>query len=136
MHVPMVVVAEARDMEGKDREEEDRGKKSKPTYGRTNHPRILQPADCCPSHGKPSKKGVYFGMSILVREEERKKREVERVVVGELGFVRLLALWFTVRVQLLRSSALCGSVTTSLYAILSSPNWAQELCELKYEMET
>ena len=37
MHVPMAVVAEARDMEAKDREE-DRGKKSKPTYGRTNHP--------------------------------------------------------------------------------------------------
>ena len=57
-------------------------------------------------------------MSRLVRKEDRKNREVERVVVGELGFVRLLALWSAVRVQLLMSSALCGSVKISLYAIL------------------
>ena len=53
MCVPMAVVAEARDMEAEDKDEEDGGKKSKPTYGRTNHPPTLQPADCCPSHGKP-----------------------------------------------------------------------------------
>ena len=53
MRVPMAVVAEAGDMEAKDGEEEDRGKKSKPTYGRTNHPPTLQPADCCPGHEKP-----------------------------------------------------------------------------------
>ena len=46
-----------------------------------------------PSHGKLCKKGICSGMSRLVKgEEERKKRELERVVVGEVGFVRLLAL--------------------------------------------
>ena len=65
----------------------------------------------CPSHEKLRKKGICPGMSRLVREE-RKKRKVERgeVVVGQVGFARLLAFWFTARVQLLISSALCSSV--------------------------
>ena len=51
----------------------------------------------CPSHGKLCKKGICSGMSRLVREE-RKKREVERGVVGEVGSVQLLAVWFTHRI--------------------------------------
>ena len=100
-------------------------------------PRLYSRPTAVPAMGsRICKKGICFGMLRLVREEERKKREVERVVVGELAFVRLLALCFTIRVQLLMSSALCGSVKTSLYAILFLPNWAQEPCELKCEMET
>jgi isoprenylcysteine carboxyl methyltransferase (ICMT) family protein YpbQ len=50
----------------------------------------------CPSHEKLCKNGICSGMSRLVREEERKKREVERggVEVGEVGFVRLLTFHF------------------------------------------
>ena len=55
---------------------------------------------------------------------------------GEVGSVQLVVSWFTNRLWALVCSALCGSVKTSLYAILFPPNWAQEPCELKCEMET
>ena len=102
--VPEPVVAEANDKEG------DRGKQANLWMGEPSP----DPTACqlmCPSHEKLCKKGICPGMSRLVREE-RKKRKVERgeVVVGQVGFARLLAFWFTARVQLLISSALCGSV--------------------------
>ena len=86
--VPEPVVAAAID------EEEDRGKQANLW---TDEPRPDPTAGqlMCPSHGKLYNKGICSGMSRLVRKE-RKKREVERgeVVVGEVGFARLLAFWF------------------------------------------
>ena len=89
----MAVVAEAKDKED-DRQEEQANLSTDepppdPTAGLM-----------CPSHGKLCKKGICSGMSRLVKEEERKKSEVERgeVMIGELGFARLLAFWFTARV--------------------------------------
>ena len=92
----------------------------------------------CPSHGKLCKKGICSGMSRLVKEEGKKTLRGGEVVVGEVGFVRLLAFCFTARVSLIISSALCSFVKTLLHAayILFRRHWAQELCELKCEMET
>ena len=110
------------------------GRASQPMDGRTT-PDPIAGQLMCPSHGKLCKKGICSGLSRLVREDERKKREVETVVVGEVDCVRLLAPW-SVRVQPLFSSRLCSSVKTSLYAILFPPNWAQEPCELKCEIKS
>jgi len=86
VRVPVAVVAEA-----KDKEEEDTGKKSKPIYEPPPDPIAGQLM--CPSHEKLCKKGICSGMSRLVMEEERKKKgvEMEVVVVGKPGFVRLFA---------------------------------------------
>ena len=64
----------------------------------------------CPSHGKLCKKGICSGMSRLVKEEGKKTLRGGEVVVGEVGFVRLLAFCFTARVSLIISSALCSFV--------------------------
>ena len=53
MRVPMAVVVEARDMEGKDREEEQGQEEQANLWTDKPPPPTLQPADCCRSHGKP-----------------------------------------------------------------------------------
>ena len=70
--VPESVVAEAND------KEEDRGKQANLWMGEPP-PDPTAGQRMCPSHGKLCNKGICSGMSRLVREEERKKREVERV---------------------------------------------------------
>ena len=48
-----VVVAEARDMEAKDRGGRGQGQEEQANLWTDKPPPTLQPADCCPSHGKP-----------------------------------------------------------------------------------
>ena len=72
MQVPMAVVAEAKD------KEEDRQEKQANLWTDEPPPDPTAGQLMCPGRGILCKKGICSGMSRLVKEEERKKREVER----------------------------------------------------------
>ena len=83
MQVPMGIVAEAKD------KEEDRGKQAN-LWTDKPPPDPTASQLMCSSHRKLCKKGICFGMLRLVKEEERKKREVKR---GEVVRWVLLNFW-------------------------------------------
>ena len=69
--VPEPVVAEAND------KEENRGKEANLWMGEPP-PDPTAGQLMCPSHGKLCNKGICSGISRLVKEEERRKREIKR----------------------------------------------------------